>query len=157
MGPLLCRIAASIFAFLAYARAQPYLIPCYGHNTTHIRQVSHLMNQTDILLYDDACWAGIQVGVVKGVVEILDAKTPGIDDAFTAIAFASCLARAIHFESRGVHTRLVVNNTHIFLRVNITTREFKEAYPTPWFIHPGALRWVTVFCGLLAIIRAING
>nr|AIP91262.1 ORF4' protein [Mikumi yellow baboon virus 1] len=157
MGPLLCRAASALLVILAHARAEPYLIPCYGHNTTHIRQVSPLLNTTDITLYDDACWAGIQVGVVKGVVETVNAKAPGIDDAFTAISFASCLARAIHFESRGIHTRLVGNNTHIFLQVNITQKEYKESYPTPWFIHPGALRWATVFCGLLAIFRAING
>nr|AIP91184.1 ORF4' protein [Mikumi yellow baboon virus 1] len=157
MGPILCRIAAALLAFLAHVRAQSYMIPCYGHNTTNIKQVSPLLNQTDIMLYDDACWAGIQVGVVKGVVETINAKTPGIDDAFTAIAFASCLARAIHFESRGIHTRLVVNASHVYLQVNITTQVFSEEPLTPWFIHPGALRWATVFCGLLAIFRAING
>nr|QAB05850.1 ORF4' protein [Southwest baboon virus 1] len=157
MGFVLCGIAAPLLAFLAYARAQPYLIPCYGHNITRLRQVDHVLNQTDIILYDDACWAGIQVGVVKGVVETIEAETPGIDDAFTAIAFANCLARAIHFESRGIHTRLVVNGTHVYLQVNATTQTYRESFPTPWFIHPGALRWATVFCGLLAIFRAING
>ncbi|AIP91328.1 ORF4' protein [Southwest baboon virus 1] len=157
MGSILCGIAAALFAFLAYAGAQSYLIPCYGHNTTQLREVDHLLNATDITLYDDACWAGIQVGVVKSVVETIEAKTPGIDDAFTAIAFASCLARAIHFESRGIHTRLVVNKTQVYLQVNITTQTYQESFPTPWFIHPGALRWATVLCGLLAIFRAVNG
>nr|AIP91301.1 ORF4' protein [Mikumi yellow baboon virus 1] len=157
MGFVLCRAAQTLLAFLAYARAESYLIPCYGHNITNFRQVQPLLNQTDITLYDDACWAGIQVGVVKGVVETINARTPGIDDAFTAIAFANCLARAIHFESRGIHTRLLINHSHIFLKVNVTAQTYSETYPTPWFIHPGALRWATVFCGLLAIFRAING
>ncbi|AIP91223.1 ORF4' protein [Mikumi yellow baboon virus 1] len=157
MGFVLCRVASALSVILAYVRAESYVIPCYGHNTTKLREVHSLLNETDITLYDDACWAGIQVGIVKGVVETIDAKTPGIDDAFTAIAFANCLARAIHFESRGIHTRLKANTTHAFLEVNVTTTVHTEGFPTPWFIHPGALRWATVFCGLLAIFRAING
>ncbi|AMB20713.1 ORF4' protein [Kafue kinda chacma baboon virus] len=157
MGVVLYGIIAAILAQPSYAWSQPYLIPCYGHNTTKLTSVHTLLNETDITLYDDACWAGIQVGVVKGISEIVNVKSAAIDDAFNTIAFASCLARAIHFSHQNISTQLVVNQSHIYLQVNITRTPYTEGFPKPWFIHPGALRWATVFCGILAVIRALYG
>nr|AHH54178.1 minor glycoprotein [Kibale red colobus virus 2] len=138
--------------------AEQHCMNCHGHNTTNLREVAVLQKDQPIVLYGDECWNKMPLGKVKSVVETVTTRPEGLDEAFTVISFASCLARAIHLRQNNVSVTFIVDvQQQLYMCYNFTALPVNlDTIQKPWFIHAGALRWGTVFCGIYAVIRAMH-
>nr|AHH54206.1 minor glycoprotein [Kibale red colobus virus 2] len=138
--------------------AEQHCMNCHGHNTTNLREVAVLQKDQPIVLYGDDCWNKMPLGKVKSVVEAVTTRPEGLDEAFTVISFASCLARAIHLRQNNVSVTFIVDvKQQLYMCYNFTALPVNlDAIQKPWFIHAGALRWGTVICGIYAVIRAMH-
>nr|AHH53828.1 minor glycoprotein [Kibale red colobus virus 1] len=97
-----------------------------------------------------------------------------LDYAFNFLALMNCLTQSIKLAARGYHVSFQLSNhlwnendiqdsdivkdngTLLLLCTNHTVDLIKHTDLTGfWFFHPGALRWGTVFCCCLAVLRAL--
>nr|AGA19117.1 ORF3 [Simian hemorrhagic fever virus] len=152
-------------------------ITCMGHNTSsyaywsvfnQIRKgiISETYQRPDydppahaqILAYGESCDEVALVGQILNAGEHVNVDTQGVDLAFGLLAFANCLITAFDLRMAGHHPYFVlkVNSSEPALCLNSTVYSSYsyEDIPTPWFISPGALRWLTIVCSALAILRA---
>nr|AGA19093.1 ORF3 [Simian hemorrhagic fever virus] len=152
------------------------LIACLGHNRTvfsywsvfnQIRKgiISETYQRPDydppafaqILAYGEDCHEVALIGQILNAGEHVDIDIKGVELAFGLLAFSNCLITAFDLRMAGQYPYFVLNNkSEPMLCVNSSTHSSYsyEDIPTPWFISPGALRWLTIVCSGLAIIRA---
>ncbi|AGA19105.1 ORF3 [Kibale red-tailed guenon virus 1] len=152
------------------------LIACLGHNHTtfsywsvfnQIRKgtISETYQRPDyeppanaqILAYGESCDEVALIGQILNAGEHVDINIKGVELAFGLLAFSNCLITAFDLRMAGQYPYFVLGqNQEPMLCVNSTTYSSYsyEDIPTPWFISPGALRWLTIVCSGLAILRA---
>ncbi|ANB32505.1 ORF4' protein [Zambian malbrouck virus 1] len=170
MGPLHLGVVSAICAVAVASEHQLCMI-CTAHNLTHFqtehRQAIPPKRQgstgytppsfAQLLAYGEDCSDSLILGEVLSAQEVTSGRLTGLDDAFTLLAFSRCLIRALEFAQTNVSHRFTMANNTLQLCANITLTESYLTINTPWFISPGAIRWATIICSLIAVLRALYG
>nr|AGA19081.1 ORF3 [Simian hemorrhagic fever virus] len=181
--PNCCAIGLVLGGIISAVHSEPTtscngeIMTCMGHNTSsyaywpvfnQIRKgiISETYRRPDydppsyaqILGYGESCDEVALIGQILNAGEHVKVNTQGVDLAFGLLAFSNCLITAFDLRMAGQHPYFVlINGTDepaLCLNSTTYTSYSYEDIPTPWFISPGALRWLTIICSVLAILRA---
>ncbi|AJI43728.1 ORF4' protein [DeBrazza's monkey arterivirus] len=114
-----------------------------------------------LLEYGASCDDSQLIGQILRTSETITGNVEGIADAFALLSFADCLITAYHYRALNVSARFHLWDRHnetLLLCFNSSEATLSiHDIPTPWFISPGAIRWATITCAILAILRAFYG
>nr|ALS54339.1 ORF4' protein [Free State vervet virus] len=170
MGPLHLGVISALCLVTSGAKHSFCLI-CTSHNITHF-QTEHYQTPPpkrqgpggytppgpfQILGYGENCHDNKLVGEVLNALEVTRGNLDGLDDAFTLLSFARCLVRALEYKQANISHKFFMANHTLHLCANLTNTYSYLSIQTPWFISPGAIRWATIFCSILAVLRAFYG
>nr|ALS54325.1 ORF4' protein [Free State vervet virus] len=170
MGPLYLGVVSALCLVTSGAKHRFCLI-CTSHNITHF-QTEHYQTPPpkrqgasgytplvpfQVLGYGETCDDNKLVGEILNALEVTRGNLAGLDDAFTLLSFARCLITALEFKQANVSHKFYQANNTLQLCANLTNYYSHLSIQTPWFISPGAIRWATIFCSFIAVLRAFYG
>ncbi|AKI29945.1 ORF4' protein [Pebjah virus] len=172
MGYLFPRVTQAFYLLCLVACCCGTLvcIPCNAHNTTHIdswvRQTfsntfdskgqPHNAPGASIYAYGTTCSDKLLVGAVYSLEEQVTGGD-SLGPALSILALANCLAVAaeqatagvdVYFAQSGNLTAMCYNHTHVAL-------SYLNLYHSTAPFSPFVIRWATVCCGILAVLRAL--
>nr|ALS54311.1 ORF4' protein [Free State vervet virus] len=170
MGPLYLGVVSALCS-VAFGSQHSFCLICTSHNITTFatehRQAIPPKTQgangytppafSRILGYGETCDDDKLVGEILSAHEVTSGSLKGLDDAFTLLSFSRCLIRALEFKQANISHRFTLANETLQLCANLTTYHSYLDIQTPWFISPGAIRWATIFCSIIAVLRAFYG
>ncbi|ALS54297.1 ORF4' protein [Free State vervet virus] len=170
MGPLYLGVVSAL-CLIASGAEHSICIVCTAHNFTVFhtehRQTPSPKRQgasgytppsfAQILGYGETCDDSKLVGELLSAQEVTSGHLDGLDDAFTLLSFTRCLIKALEFKQANVSHKFTMANQTLQLCANLTNTHYFTNIVTPWFISPGAIRWATITCSFIAVLRAFYG
>nr|ALS54268.1 ORF4' protein [Free State vervet virus] len=170
MGPLYLGVVSAL-CFVASGAQHSFCLICTSHNISTFRTEHHQTpppkqqgpngytppSFAQILGYGETCDDNKLVGEILSAQEVTTGRLKGLDDAFTLLSFSRCLIRALEFKQANISHKFTMANATLQLCANLTNTHSHLSIQTPWFISPGAIRWATIFCSIIAVLRAFYG
>nr|ALS54171.1 ORF4' protein [Free State vervet virus] len=170
MGPLYLGVVSAL-CLVASGSQHSFCLICTSHNistfhTEHYQTPPQKHQGRDgytppsfarIFGYGETCDDNKLVGEILSSSEVTTGRLKGLDDAFTLLSFARCLIRALEFKQANISHVFTMANATLQLCANLTNTHSYLNIETPWFISPGAIRWATIFCSIIAVLRALYG
>ncbi|AKC89295.1 ORF3 protein [Simian hemorrhagic encephalitis virus] len=170
MGPLYLGVVSAL-CLVAVGSQHRICMICTSHNITQFHTGYHQTpppkrqgasgytppDFAQVLGYGETCSDNQILGHILSAQEETTGTLKGLDDAFTLLSFARCLVRALEYHQQNISHRFFMANNTLQLCANLTLAVDHLTISTPWFISPGAIRWATIICSIVAVLRALYG